>query len=81
VWSFLNEHFNDFVSEDSMDRESELYIPLVVDRLIRNGKARMNVLKTDATWFGVTYKEDRPNVLEMINSLVKQGLYPDNLWR
>jgi len=77
----LQEHFNEFITKNSMDPKSELYIPLVVDNLIRSGRARTRVLKTDAIWFGVTYKEDRPNVLEMINSLVKQGIYPSNLWR
>jgi hypothetical protein len=64
-----------------MDPKSELYIPLVVDNLNKSGKARTRVLKTDATWFGVTYKEDRPMVLDMIASLVRSGVYPDNLWR
>ncbi len=80
IFRYLQEHFNDFISKNSMDPKSELYIPLVVDRLIRSGYARTRVLKTDATWFGVTYKEDRPTVLEMINKLVKQGVYPSNLW-
>ena len=81
IFPFLKEQFNEFIAKNSMDPKAELYIPLVADRLIREKKARIRVLKTDATWFGVTYKEDRPNVLEMINSLVKQGVYPDNLWR
>jgi dTDP-glucose pyrophosphorylase len=81
IFAYIKEYFNDFINANSMDMKAELYIPLIVDRLIRNGKARTRVLKTDATWFGVTYKEDRPNVLEMINSLVKQGLYPSDLWR
>ena len=81
IFRYLQEHFNEFISKNSMDLKSELFIPLMVDRLIQNQKARTRVLKTDATWFGVTYKEDRPNVLGMINSLIKKGLYPDNLWR
>jgi UTP-glucose-1-phosphate uridylyltransferase len=81
IFRYLQEHFYEFISKNSMDTKAELYIPLVVDRLIRSVNARTRVLKTDATWFGVTYKEDRPYVLEMINSLVKQGLYPYNLWR
>jgi dTDP-glucose pyrophosphorylase len=81
IFRHLQEHFIDFITRNSMDIKAELYIPLVVDRIIRSGNARTRVLKTDATWFGVTYKEDRPNVLEMINSLIKKGLYPDKLWR
>ena len=81
IFKYLKNHFNDFISANAMNPKSELYIPLVVDQLIRNNQARTRVLKTDATWFGVTYKEDRPNVLEMINKLVNQGVYPSDLWR
>jgi dTDP-glucose pyrophosphorylase len=81
IFRYLREQFNEFIAKNSLDPKSELYIPLIVDRLIREGKARTRVLKTDATWFGVTYKEDRPYVLEMINSLVAKGVYPDKLWR
>lgn len=81
IFDFLKVRFNEFISKNSMDPKAELYIPLVADKLIRDKKARIKVLRTDATWFGVTYKEDRPHVLEMINSLVNQGVYPKNLWR
>jgi dTDP-glucose pyrophosphorylase len=81
IFRYLQEHFNNFISKNSLDPKSELYIPLVVDHLIRSGNARTRVLKTDETWFGVTYKEDRPYVLEMINSLVAKGVYPNQLWR
>lgn len=81
IFSFIDQQFNDFISKKSMDPKAELYVPLIVDELIRNGNARTRVLKTDSTWFGVTYKEDRPQVLEMINHLVKTGVYPSNLWR
>ena len=40
----------------------------------------MEVLKTDAKWYGVTYKEDKELLVSAINEMVKQGLYPDNLW-
>jgi dTDP-glucose pyrophosphorylase len=81
IFMHLKEQFNDFIRKYSMDPKSELYIPLIVDQLIQNKKARTRVLKTDSTWFGVTYKEDRPHVLEMINSLVGKGVYPSDLWR
>ena len=81
IFMHLKEQFNDFIRKYSMDPKSELYIPLIVDQLIQNKKARTRVLKTDSTWFGVTYKEDRPHVLEIINSLVGKGVYPSDLWR
>ncbi len=81
IFGFIQDQFKEFISAKSMDPKAELYIPLIVDQLIRKNQARTRVLKTDATWFGVTYKEDRPHVLEMINTLVKNGEYPSNLWR
>jgi dTDP-glucose pyrophosphorylase len=81
IFRHLDIQFNEFIKKSSMDPRSELYIPLVVDNLNKSGLARTRVLKTDATWFGVTYKEDRPMVLEMIASLIRSGVYPDNLWR
>ena len=80
VFPMIEEHFNKFLSENSMEPKSEFFIPLAVDRMIRNGKARMKVLETDEQWFGVTYKEDRPYVLDMINALVEKDVYPDNIW-
>lgn len=73
--------FENFIRKYSTDHKAELFIPLIVDELIRSGKARTKVLKTDASWFGVTYLDDKPFVLEQINSLVKQGIYPASLWK
>lgn len=81
IFDHLSQMFEEFLIGNSMDPKAELYIPLVADRLIKEKKARIRVLKTDAEWFGVTYKEDRPNVLDRINSLVSQGIYPGDLWR
>ena len=81
IFRELELQFGEFIRKSSTDPKSELYIPLVVDRLNKTGKARTRVLRTEATWFGVTYKEDRPMVLEMISGLVKSGVYPEQLWK
>jgi hypothetical protein len=48
--------------------------------MIDENLARTKVLETDETWFGVTYREDRPKVLAAINKLVEDGVYPSSLW-
>lgn len=74
------EHFRRFISENIRDPKAELYIPSVLDHLIKTGEARMSVLHTTESWFGVTYQEDKPKVLKMIRSLVDRGVYPESLW-
>jgi len=81
VFQWLEKYFAEFLKENAMNPKSEFFIPIIVDRMIKEGLARMKVLPTDEKWFGVTYKEDRPHVLEMINFLVSGGVYPSDLWK
>ena len=60
--------------------KSEFFIPLMVDKLIKDGTATVEVLDTTSKWFGVTYPEDRPAVVAKIQSLVDAGEYPDKLF-
>lgn len=60
--------------------KSEFLIPTEVDILIKNGSAKVKVLHTNAKWFGVTYKEDKPVVVDSIQKLVDDGLYPEKLF-
>ena len=76
----MGAYFKEFLQENSMNPKAEIYLPLVVQRMIDEGVARTKVLRTDEQWFGVTYKEDRPHVLKMLNKLITEGAYPDNLW-
>ena len=67
--------FVDFLKEHGGEMKSEYYIPFAVNTFIRNGQATMRVLNTTAQWFGVTYKEDRPIVVERLRRLHEQGIY------
>ncbi len=62
------------------DVKKEFFLPTVVDELIREKLARVRVLPTDAKWFGVTYREDKPMVVNSIKKLIEQGVYPRDLW-
>ena len=82
--SFLNEletGFPEFLKGLSKeDLKSEYLLPKVIDKLIKSGKATVRVLETQDKWFGVTYKEDKPFVMESIRKLEEAGVYPDVLW-
>lgn len=57
----------------------EFLIPTILDDMVKEGK-NISVLRTDATWYGVTYKEDTDKVRKALNRLVSEGYYPNNLW-
>lgn len=60
--------------------KSECFLPIEVDKLLKSDKATVKVLSSKDKWFGVTYKEDKPFVVESIKNLKKQGVYPEKLW-
>lgn len=80
IFMHLEEKFTEFIKANSDDIKSEFYIPFVVDDLMKEGKVKTNVLKSESTWFGVTYQEDRPATVDKIKALVDSGKYPEKLW-
>jgi hypothetical protein len=60
--------------------KSELFIPLVVNDLLQEGKAEFRVLPTQDKWFGVTYAADMPAVQAALREMRQSGLYPERLW-
>ena len=79
IFSELEDRFVKFLAARGTEMKSEWYIPFVVDELIKEGKADCKVLPTDSSWFGVTYREDKPYVMAEIKKLVDAGEYPVNL--
>ena len=75
----LERRFPEWLAKRGAEMKSEWYIPFVVDELIKEGKADCKVLPTDSSWFGVTYREDKPYVMAEIRKLVDAGEYPANL--
>ena len=80
IFDQLRERFEDFLEASGTDLKSECYIPMTVGELIRTGEARGKVLRSRDSWFGVTYREDRPRVVESIRRLIADGSYPESLW-
>lgn len=75
------EYFKQFLAENGDKLKSEFYIPLAVNNLIVEGRATCAVLDTPSKWFGVTYAEDRPQVVLKINELIRKGVYPKQLFK
>ncbi|WP_026897907.1 nucleotidyltransferase family protein [Daejeonella oryzae] len=80
VFPTIEELFVEFVKNNENDPKAEFFIPLIADHLIKHNIATFKVIPTDAKWFGVTYKEDKPIVQASIDKLVSSGEYPNNLW-
>lgn len=87
MWGFTPEYFDyvekafvEFLKTRGQELKSEFYIPTLVNDMIRSGEATCKVLDTTSKWFGVTYAEDRPQVVMKINNLVKEGIYPEKLF-
>lgn len=76
------EYFKQFLSDPKNieNKKSEFFIPLMVDHLINTGKATCEVLDTTSKWFGVTYPEDRPEVVAKLAALHEAGQYPDKMF-
>ena len=76
------EYFKEFLSDpkNMENLKSEFFIPLMVDKLINDGTATCEVLDTTSQWFGVTYPEDRPEVVARFAKLGEEGVYPANMF-
>lgn len=72
--------FENFLKKSGSEQKSECYIPMTVGELVTNGQAKVKVLRSPDSWFGVTYREDRPTVVESIRKLIAKGEYPEKLW-
>lgn len=77
----LQTHFTQFLQVNSRELKSESYIPSTVGSLVASAQARVKVLHTNDSWFGVTYREDRQRVVASIRQLIQRGIYPEKLWQ
>ncbi|MCZ4694038.1 nucleotidyltransferase [Ancylomarina euxinus] len=80
LFEHLEDQFRSFLAEAGQELKSEFFIPSVVAKIIDGGNTSVKVLKSDAQWFGVTYREDKEKAAKAILELVEQGVYPAKLW-
>lgn len=78
---YLETNFLEFLEENRNNLETaEFFLPTTVTKLIKDEKVTVDVIDTDAKWFGMTYKEDKEYVKEKINYQIEKGIYPKSLW-
>ena len=80
LFAHLREQFAEFLKKHGHEEKSEFFIPTAINSLVNSNKARLKVLRTPDSWFGVTYHQDKPRVVAGIRALVARGDYPSNLW-
>ena len=87
VWGFtpdlfghLSSMFEEFLQREGSEMKSEYLIPSVVNALIQTNVKDVKVLRTGSSWFGVTYREDKPYVIQKIQELMEQDRYPNKLF-
>ena len=80
LFDHLDRVFQEFLRTSGTELKSECFIPLTVGQLITEKHVTCKVLRSNSTWFGVTYKEDKEIVQGSIAALVEKGKYPQSLW-
>lgn len=80
LFDHLDRVFREFLELSGREAKSECFIPLTVGQLVNEGTATCRVLRTDSSWFGVTYREDKEVVQASIADLITRGDYPPDLW-
>ncbi|HVK49308.1 MAG TPA: sugar phosphate nucleotidyltransferase [Pseudobacter sp.] len=81
VFTYTENMFKEFAAANSGNPKAEFFIPLVADQFIQDKAGVIKVIPTSSKWFGVTYKEDAPEVKEALETLVAAGEYPPALWK
>ena len=72
--------FEKFLEMNKENLKAEFYIPNIISDILKSSTATVEVLKSDAKWFGVTYKDDKPIVQKAIEQLKNNSIYPKHLW-
>jgi len=80
LFPFLEKHLASFLEARGTDPKAEFYLPAAITAMIQHGEAAIDVLATEADWFGVTYREDHPQVVAALRRLIAAGVYPEKLW-
>ncbi len=78
-FKYFEHYFKEFLSENHTNLKAEFFLPLVLSKVIKNKENKVKILNSNAKWFGVTYKEDKAQVVENIQKLVDDGVYPKSI--
>ncbi len=79
-FKYLEDYISDEIKNLEDITKSEIYLPFAAQQLLSKNIISIDAIDSDSEWFGVTYKEDKENSVERLNSYSKQGIYPTPLW-
>ena len=79
VFKYLRTSFNSFYQTNQFDEKAELYLPEVVNKLLKKSMVSVEIKTTDADWFGLTYSDDLPRAKKMIIDAIDNETYPINM--
>lgn len=79
IFEPVRQQFIEFVEANKENPREEFFIPLFVDKMIKNGDIEVKVIPCHDSWYGVTYQEDKEPVQKAFDAMVKDGVYPNNL--
>ncbi|NMC36996.1 MAG: NTP transferase domain-containing protein [Bacteroidales bacterium] len=80
-YNYLRKEFRSFIDKNGMDLKSELDIPTSVDKFVKSGEITIKILMSNERWFGVTYREDKPFVVDSIRKMIREGIYPARIYQ
>lgn len=80
IFEYSEKLFHEFLDKNMENPKAEFFIPIVADQFINDEVGEIKVIPTSAQWFGVTYKEDAPDVQKSLDELVDKGEYEQSLW-
>ena len=81
LFTELESRFPLFLKKNINSPKAEFYLSTVTGEIVRDRRARVRILPTKEKWYGITYPQDKPGVLQSVRGLVDAGLYPENLWK
>ena len=79
-FEYAESGFREFLEGEGDPLKKEYYLPEAIKQYLKKSNKTAKVLKTDSQWFGVTYREDRENVVNHIKEAIEKGIYPEKLW-
>jgi len=79
-FEYLGREFKSFINKNGMDLKAELDIPTSLDIFVKKGDITIKILRSNERWFGVTYREDKPFVVESIRKMIRNGVYPARIY-
>ncbi len=80
VFDYAEQEFKKFLSKNKDDAKAEFYLPSIINNGIKENLMKCKVWETTSKWFGVTYKEDKEVVVNTLQQLIEEGIYPEDLW-